>query len=941
MICSFRSQLILLLTCLYVPMWGSTPDSAYFLSVQRAINQNLESEHYVENYSIYDRMMGTDSFMQLSCFQKGQLVHKIGVSYYLDYKEYQAIRVFKEVLDDYWKNCKEVPTVEYANTLYNVGVSYQYTPEIHLGSSYIDRAILILEDAQVDSLELAIKYQGAGNYYSETKDQEKAETYFNNAINLYQAYPDEVLSLFDIYNELIILNLEFKRYASISTYLKAATGLQQANPDQIQEQELALVLLNGAIAEIELLDYDKAERFTDQALQLIDPELQTNLLSNAWEIKGVINQRRGNFEMAKRYFDQILDIRIHRENRESDLLSRAIAYENLSDLYRENDLFNHALYNINLALQELFSSFLFDQRNNPILEGHQISHPLDAIRMLNLKAQIINLSNQDDSTHLHNQVIHIYLKIDSIIDLSISNLSIEASKIEWYELIEKTYHGAVESAVEFHKVNDNAEFLIWAQHFSSRAKSLILQKHLFESSNLELILETDQLAKRKELLEELVQAKSSLEQTSGQQLDSLTQIYANALLEWTVFNENLNAENDQYARQINAYQSLPDLGHVQEVLVPGQVIIDYYFTESRLYSFWITQDEFFIKEERLNTQKLKDISNYAEACLTPDVPFSKELAHEVYKILLEQGINQLTDIDHLIIIPDGALFKIAFEALTDEPNGEYLINDYAVHYHYSSGLINAMDQIRGPINYVGFGSNYSNLLIQNLENKTSLGNLTLGNFLYATEEVNQGKQIFKGQSFLDRQANIQNFFSQIGNADVLHLSLHGLVDLDNPSKSCIVFDDREENILLTPLNLQPETLESGLVFLSACHSASGKIYQGEGVQGMSRVFLYAGAHAVLSSLWSATETTAMQLSDKLFKEIKSGSSLEQAVRQARLSYLKQASPSLSHPYYWANFILIGNPVQFVEPSLFNKLLWIIIPIILVILFMILNKRVKP
>ena len=340
-------------------------DSTYYYRLLEEINHNLDEENYAENYDLYDQITKSDTFLQIDCYLQGQLVNKVGVTYYLDYKEYQAIALFRQILETIWDDCESVSAVEYANTLYNIGVSYQYTPEIHLGSSYIDRALLMLENQQLDTLELATKYHGAGSYYSEIKDQEKAETYFNNALNLYKTLPDEALSIFDVYNELIILNLEFEEFVDLSKYLNAAVRLQKEYPTLIPEADLAFVYLNGAIGEVELNHLDPALNYAELALKLINQDDQKQLYSNALEIKASVYQKKGNYRLAQQYFEQVLQIRIHSQELISDRLSKAIAYENLSELFWELDSITQALEFVNLALEQLFIGYTFDQNRNP------------------------------------------------------------------------------------------------------------------------------------------------------------------------------------------------------------------------------------------------------------------------------------------------------------------------------------------------------------------------------------------------------------------------------------------------------------------------------------------------------------------------------------------------------------------------------------------------
>jgi CHAT domain-containing protein len=98
-------------------------------------------------------------------------------------------------------------------------------------------------------------------------------------------------------------------------------------------------------------------------------------------------------------------------------------------------------------------------------------------------------------------------------------------------------------------------------------------------------------------------------------------------------------------------------------------------------------------------------------------------------------------------------------------------------------------------------------------------------------------------------------------------------------------------------------VDADLVALIACQTGVGAVLTGEGVQGMGRAFQYAGAKTVLMSLWSVAEKASVQLTDSVFKHLKSGKNKRDALQQARLD-LRETG--YDHPFYWAAFILVGE-----------------------------------
>lgn len=95
-----------------------------------------------------------------------------------------------------------------------------------------------------------------------------------------------------------------------------------------------------------------------------------------------------------------------------------------------------------------------------------------------------------------------------------------------------------------------------------------------------------------------------------------------------------------------------------------------------------------------------------------------------------------------------------------------------------------------------------------------------------------------------------------------------------------------------------------IVTLAACESARGERFRGAGVIGFPQVFLANGASAVIGSLWSADERASARFMKRLYQEVTRGAGAGAAMRLARKEL--RESQDTSHPYYWAQFILVGE-----------------------------------
>ena len=101
-------------------------------------------------------------------------------------------------------------------------------------------------------------------------------------------------------------------------------------------------------------------------------------------------------------------------------------------------------------------------------------------------------------------------------------------------------------------------------------------------------------------------------------------------------------------------------------------------------------------------------------------------------------------------------------------------------------------------------------------------------------------------------------------------------------------------------------LNADLVVLSACETGLGKEVKGEGLIGLTRAFMYAGAPSLVVSLWKVQDLSTAELMVGFYRSLKNGSlSKAEALRQAQLELIRKGQ--LAHPYYWAGFVLMGQP----------------------------------
>ncbi|MHC4731339.1 MAG: CHAT domain-containing protein, partial [Planctomycetota bacterium] len=157
------------------------------------------------------------------------------------------------------------------------------------------------------------------------------------------------------------------------------------------------------------------------------------------------------------------------------------------------------------------------------------------------------------------------------------------------------------------------------------------------------------------------------------------------------------------------------------------------------------------------------------------------------------------------------------------------------------------------------------------------------------------------------EAGLQKALGQRTRWHAVHFACHGLVDPERPTLSSLALTaDANHDGFLTALEVFRMKIPADLVVLSACETGKGKVVKGEGIVGMTRAFMFAGAPRVIVSLWKVDDEATRALMVKFYELWKPG-------KKATATALKKAQEFVAsherwkHPYYWAAWQLWGLP----------------------------------
>lgn len=346
------------------------------------------------------------------------------------------------------------------------------------------------------------------------------------------------------------------------------------------------------------------------------------------------------------------------------------------------------------------------------------------------------------------------------------------------------------------------------------------------------------------------------------------------------------------------------------------------------------------------------VASFREALRDPHRTDVKSLARNLDEKVMRPIRTLLKGKQVVLISPDGALNLIPFAALVDE-QGDFLVQRYLFTYLTSGRDLLRMQEHsqskQGPV--IVADPDYGERVSSKPEKETGLRgpDLSQANFkpLPGTAEEAQAlKELLPDAVVLVKGDATETRVKSVERPRILHIATHGffLEDTpedasDSPRAASTTGPTRDlihqpsapagmriENLLLRSglglvgANLRRNSEDDGLltalevsglnltgtklVVLSACDTGVGEVLSGDGVYGLRRALVLAGAESQVISLWPVRDRNTKDLMVNYYKALQSGEGRSAALRQVQLRLL--SSQQQSHPFYWASFIQSGK-----------------------------------
>jgi CHAT domain-containing protein/Tfp pilus assembly protein PilF len=397
-------------------------------------------------------------------------------------------------------------------------------------------------------------------------------------------------------------------------------------------------------------------------------------------------------------------------------------------------------------------------------------------------------------------------------------------------------------------------------------------------------------------------------------------------LEWEI-----RARNKRYAQV--RYPAPLKLKEIQGlVLDEHTALLEFVLGERRSFLFAITRGEVRVFElpaadeiARLVRRMRPAVEKESFASRGSYV----ESALQLYQALLAPASEFLADKSDLLIVPDGVLFYLPFEALLTEPAGDrkyrdlpFLLHRHSIAYIPSASVLGGLREPRQeplPTSrkevaaFAPFAVPGNSMAKRGAVSKAALDPETktwsFDPLPGSEREVSAIAALYPGAavSFSGGEADEETVTRpDVATARRLHFATHARIDERYPEYSALVLMAHgHADGLLQVHEIFNLKLSSDLAVLSACQTALGKEVTGEGLVGLTRAFFYAGVPSLVVSLWNVTDGPTPELMLDFYKNLTQLKEKAKALQNAKVAMV--ARGSFAHPSYWAPFILIGEP----------------------------------
>ncbi|MFT5142694.1 MAG: CHAT domain-containing protein/tetratricopeptide (TPR) repeat protein [Rhodothermales bacterium] len=819
------------------------------------------------------------------------------------------------------------------NTLYDVGLAYQFVDRDYEQALRYYRRSDSVRVAIGDSLALNRMLPAVASLYRTTGDLPRSRRYYERSIRAHERAGDDRLLAISERNLGVLLSY-MGFHSDALPHLQRAQAIHKARGET---DDVAPVVNWIGVVYRRLGDYDGAVAAYQQAIKIAEEAENTELLGWAYNNLGVVLAYAGRYPRATTFYNRALEafqgIGLH-----AGILDATL---NIADGYYELG---------DYALAEEYGAragVLADSLGDPTRQGRalgtlasvyaqtgRVPESEAAFDELAELARFTNMSELEWGALL--QRAHLEGERGAIADaLTHYEKAFEAlERTRMAQLTDEDKSGylaqqryAFEDYTHFlgdlHADDPGQDYLSRAFEFTERGKARSFLDLLAEAlANVSEGVEPGLLARQNDIWEALAGARATLaEATSNSEAGPEDARNARALLDsletgYDLLQREIRSSNPRYADL--QYPQTATIQDVQRGLLDSETALLEYAVGDSSSTLWVITSEGSSMHRlpaRAEIQEQVELFRFALSDpARTDAETYAATAARLYQMLLQTAETELADIERLIIVPDDVLHYIPFEALVTDTTGNpsfatmpYLIARHAVSYAPSASVLL---QVRSGASSREQGDRKDLLAFGD---PTFSESDNLAQLPFAGLEVDAISKLFdsgrsdvyQGDDASERRAKTA---VDLSGYRYVHFATHGLINEDRPDFSGIALATdalSDDDGFLQAAEVFNLKIDADLVVLSACETGLGRLVRGEGLVGLTRAFMYAGAPSVVVSLWAVADQSTATLMEGLYTRLAPGTeSRDESLRGAKRQMI--ASGENAHPFFWAPFVLVGD-----------------------------------
>ena len=828
---------------------------------------------------------------------------------------------------------------EYFKVYNRLGLVYKRKGDLHRAIDFYKKAL----ENTTDKYILSIINGNIANIYSLTGDYSKAIYYYENTM-LILAKSDDKNKYRRIANNYHNQGYVYYRLGKYklaeNNYLKSIHIAEENQLGGVGE-----TYYNCGLVYSKLNKFNEADPYYKKAIKCYIKDFGENhyMTGMAYMNYAGFYSEKGDFKKSKELYQKAYEILVNSLGDKHPYTS--LCLKNIGLLYSQMNSYKQALrYLQNSIISKLYSFNDSAIYHNPTPDAFP---DMDLLIILKAKAQAFEkLAEQEDKEiNLKAALSTLELTVGFIEKLRTGYLY-ESSKLQLAAKEHETYLSIINIANTMYEISGDIYYAETAFKYSELSKYAILRELKNEEIARGIADVPDSINNNElKIKEQIGSIRMQIEEES--KLESQDRFKINGWNE-NVFGltqelENLmqELENNYPAYYRQKYSNeVVSLTQLQKAINKKEAVLEYVLGDSTLYTFVITKDTFLLLKQDADSVFYASLKSYKTILhskhSSPYIEY-RNVAFKLYEKLIKSVEPYLKN-KNILIIPDGKMEFVAFEALIDKPyefgdkgdyrKESYILRKYSIGYAYSATLFknSKNKKKRKRTKFLGVAPNY-------IGSKDSLPHLPLG-----IQNVRKLAFLTLGKSLVNNNATKSNFKKNSNKYDIIHFYAHGFEDTLNPTNSKLCLSPQVDTIsdsYLYAWEIYNMQLNAKLVVLASCYSGAGKLSEGEGVLSIGRSFINAGSLSVIMALWSATyESTIFELKTFYWNLLK-GKRKDDALRLAKLKYLEETDPINAHPRFWASLIITGNQDALYHNFFLNKIL---ILICIIIFLVIVRKR---